>query len=179
MTIWGSSQDATEVSYEAHLLSAFSGEGRYLSMEEHEPAKEEPRFDDSKKLQALVNLYRYARGRFQELESVGWKFNYSIWGFLAGVGYMFKLKGVRVDGWLQAAFITPVLIHWLLLWRIHINQRGWRTIATSYLNEAERLISFRAPRPGEKDISKTDNIWALCEIAVTAMIAAAVLFFVR
>jgi hypothetical protein len=61
-------------------------------MGEHEQAKEAPRLDDSRKLEALVNLYRYARGRFQELESVGWKFNYSIWGFLAGVGYMSKSK---------------------------------------------------------------------------------------
>ncbi len=72
---------------------------------------------DEEQAKVWLELYKSARARFQEIESIGWKFNYSIWGFLAGIAYLVKSVHLpSVSLWVLIAIgSVPILIHLLVL----------------------------------------------------------------
>lgn len=126
------------------------------------------------KLEALVELCGQARNRFREIESVEWRVNFTVWGFLAAAAYavMFAERPIQVRAWSLWLVAVPLLHFWAVFL---LNQSGyfWRQWAAYFRDKAKAALDLptegRQEPPDTEGLTKRHWAWIVVETVPTVL----------
>lgn len=106
--------------------------------------------DDEKRISGLLEMATQRMKRFRELEEIEWKINFSIWGSLGAVAYLWMnsknavVLGLPKGRSVLLLVLIPVAIHGIALYRLNRQQQEIAKLRNSCTDRAAESLGVPA-----------------------------------
>ncbi|MBS0364054.1 MAG: hypothetical protein JSR98_21990 [Proteobacteria bacterium] len=148
------------------------------------PGERSSSLSADQRLTALLALSDQRRRRFQELEQIQWRINFSIWAALGGLAYLWAAGHLIAPRWLLApmayflAPIPPVLIHGaavikLTQQQLQLSDFAHKSSAIVY-NMLDLEVLERPKSPRRLGLTGRAWFWVGWSVTVTASLTSAI-----
>jgi hypothetical protein len=103
--------------------------------------------DEDERVAGLLELARQHTQRFRELEDIEWKINFSIWGFLGGLAYLWGNGHLVPPNWAlrgPLAFLllppSALLLHGMAVVKLNVQQQEQAIWRDNYRRQTAALL---------------------------------------
>jgi hypothetical protein len=146
--------------------------------------------DDDKRSATLLDLARQHMQRFNELEQIEWKINFSVWGFFGGLAFLWVNSHMAVPDSLTKHSIIFVLLaplpallfHGLALYWLNVQQQEQAELRDKYRQLTVELLGQGVPTKITLErhggVRRRDWKWIGWDLLVTFVIALVAIFLV-
>ena len=143
--------------------------------------------DDEKRISALLEVAHQYMERFRELEDIEWRINFSIWGLLAGLAYLWMTGRATIPQVLNGRIVflllplPVILVHGIALLKLNIQQQEYAMACDECRTQVAEALGSKPPKQHTRRIGirRRDWEWIIWDLTVTYGISAAVIFLIQ
>ena len=140
--------------------------------------------DDEKRLTALLDLAKQHMQRCRELEEIEWRVNFSIWGSIGGLAYLWANGHIASPEWIRyksTVILFPISVmfmHGLTNVWFWVRSKSEAKLRDGYRRDITKLLGVAMDYP-DRGLTLRDLIWMAWHWLITLALATATMLVIQ